>query len=419
MLRSMFTAISSLNLHQYFMDVVADNLANANTYGFKSNRISFQDQFAQTLWMGSAPLGDLGGINPAQVGLGVRMGAISGNFSQGALQATGRNTDLAIQGDGFFIYADGTMNFYSRDGALDLDSDGYLVNSATGMRIQGWQAALVNGVPAVDTGSPIGPIQLPLGTTMARATQNASLGGNLDANLPTVDDPATPEVENQYTNTIGVYDSLGVLHSVTITYTHTGDNAWTWAASGPGVDVASSQGALTFDPSGNGQYLSGSGVVTITGSGGAADTVFDLDLSGLTQLATDGDISVVTQDGLAAGDFSGFYVTPETGEIYGVYSNGMQQLVGQLALASFVNPNGLVRAGQNMFQTGVNSGDPAVGAAGVGDRGSVIAGYLEGSNVDLAQEFTNMILAQRGFQASSRVITTSDEMLQELVNIKR
>lgn len=419
MLRSMFTAISSLNLHQYFMDVVADNLANANTYGFKSSRISFQDQFSQTLWMGSAPIGDLGGINPAQVGLGVRIGAISGNFGQGALQATGRNTDLAIQGDGFFIYADGAATFYSRDGALDLDSDGYLVNSATGMRIQGWQAALVNGVPAVDTTAPTGPIQLPLGATIARATQNAGLGGNLDANLPTVDDPTTAEIENQYTSTIGVYDSLGVMHSVTITYTHTGDNAWTWAASGAGVDTVTSQGTLLFDPSGNGQYLSGSGVVTIAGSGGAANTVFDLDLSGLTQLATDSDISVVTQDGLAAGDFSGFYVTPETGEIYGVFSNGMQQLVGQLALASFVNPNGLVRAGQNLFQTGVNSGDPAVGAAGVGDRGSVVAGYLEGSNVDLAQEFTNMILAQRGFQASSRVITTSDEMLQELVNIKR
>jgi flagellar hook protein FlgE len=157
----------------------------------------------------------------------------------------------------------------------------------------------------------------------------------------------------------------------------------------------------------------------VPGTDGAADTTLTLDMGGLTQLATDNDVAMTYQDGLAAGSFSSFFVTPSTAEIYGVYSNGMQQLIGQLAISNFVNPAGLTKVGNNLYQVSANSGDPSIGGAGTGGRGTIAAGYLEGSNVDLGQEFTNMILAQRGFQASSRVITTSDEMLLELVNIKR
>jgi flagellar hook protein FlgE len=406
MLRSMFTAISALNLHQVYMDVVANNLANVNTTGYKSSRVSFQDQFSQTMWDGSAPSDNLGGINPAQIGLGVRLGSISPNFNQGMLQSTGRNTDMAIQGDGFFIYNDAVTQFYSRDGSLELDAEGYLVNGATGQRIQGWMATVAGNTATVDTGAPIEGIELPLGTTLARKTGQTDLLGNLDATF----DPA-----DSYDVTVGVFDSLGVSHSVTVTFEHTDDNEWSWTASGTGVSGGS--GTLTFDA--NGQYTGGTGDITIDASGGAEQTVFTLDLSQLTQLATDNDVSLSFQDGLPAGSFSTFFVTPATGEIYGVYSNGMQQLIGQLALASFVNPSGLTKVGQNMYQIGANSGEPGIGAAGTGGRGTVASGYLEGSNVDLGQEFTNMILAERGFQASSRVITTSDEMLLELVNIKR
>lgn len=405
MLRSMFTAISSLNLHQIYMDVVANNLANVNTYGYKSNRVSFQDQFSQTLWDGSAPGDNLGGINPAQIGLGVRLGAISPNFNQGMLQGTGRNTDLAIQGDGFFIYNNLVTQYYSRDGSLELDAEGYLVNGATGQRIQGWMATVSGTTASVDTGRPIEAIQLPLGATLARATQNATLKGNLDSTF----DPA-----DNYDMTMGVYDSLGVLHSINVEFAHTADNTWSWTASGDG---ATGSGTLTFDA--NGQYVSGSGTVTVPGTDGAADTTLTLDMGGLTQLATDNDVAMTYQDGLAAGSFSSFFVTPSTAEIYGVYSNGMQQLIGQLAISNFVNPAGLTKVGNNLYQVSANSGDPSIGGAGTGGRGTIAAGYLEGSNVDLGQEFTNMILAQRGFQASSRVITTSDEMLLELVNIKR
>jgi flagellar hook protein FlgE len=264
-------------------------------------------------------------------------------------------------------------------------------------------------VPTINTGLPIDSIQLPLGTTLARPTTNAILTGNLNA---ATDDPA-----DTYDVTIGVYDSLGAPHSVTLTFSRPDPttNDWEFTASGTNV---SGSGAVSFDPD-NGQYVSGGGSVTITGTNGAADTTFNLDLTGLTQLATDNDVSIGSQDGLAAGSFTGFFVTPETGQIYGLYSNGMQQMIGQLALANFVNPSGLTRLGQNLYQVGTNSGEPSIGTTNTGGRGSVASGYLEASNVDLAQEFTNMILAQRGFQASSRVITTSDEILQELVNIKR
>ena len=403
MIRSMYTAISSLHLHQYFMDVVADNLANANTYGFKASRFTFQDQFSQVMSVGSAPSDVSGGVNPIQIGLGTRVGSSTASFTQGSLQTTGRNTDLAIQGDGFFIYKSNDVgNFYSRDGMVEIDADGYLVNAATGLRLQGWG---VTDDQEVDTGQPIGDIQLPLDSSLARATSSATLGGNLNATLP---------VGETYNVTLGAYDSLGVLHSITLGFTHTSDNTWNWATIG---SSASGSGTITFTD--EGMYNSGTGSVTIPGTGGAADTTVEIDFTGITQLATEGSVTVINQNGLAAGNLVSFVIAPKTGEIYGQYSNGMQQLLGQLALARFINPSGLVRTGQNLFQQGLNSGEPSIGAADSGGRGVVVSGHLEGSNVDMAQEFTSMILAQRGFQASSRVITTSDEMLQELVNIKR
>ncbi len=405
MLRSMFTAISALTLHQSYLDVVADNLANANTPGFKSSRVAFQDQFAQLLGVGSSPTTDLGGINPTQIGLGARLGSITPDFTQGTLQGTGRLMDLAIQGDGFFIYAEGAVNYYSREGTLEMDSQGYLVNAATGMRIQGWQALMTSGsMGAIDTGQPIGDLQVPLDSTLARATANSVLGGNLDSTAATGD---------SYDLTMGAYDSLGVLRSVTVRFTKTAANTWSWSA----TSGATGSGTLTFDT--QGQYVSGSGAITIPASGGSTASAVTLDMSGMTQLAMASDAAALTQDGLAAGSLTGFSLISSTGEIYGSYSNGLQVRLGQVALATFVNPSGLQRSGQNLFQIGLNSGDPAVGAAGSGGRGTVASGYLEASNVDMAREFTNMILAQRGFQASSRIITTSDEMLQELVNLTR
>ncbi len=405
MLRSMFTAISSLNLHQAFLDVIADNLANANTPGFKASRAVFQDQFTQVLSVGAAPGTDRGGINPTQIGLGARLGSVRPDFAQGMLQGTGRVLDLAIQGDGFFVLSDGTETYFTREGSLEIDADGYLVHGATGLRVQGWVAPLTSGSAGfIDTGQPVGDIQIPTDSTLARATTQVLMGGNLDS---------TTAVGGTFDVTMGVYDSLGVLHTVTVTFTKTADNNWSWSA----TSGATGNGTLAFGT--DGQYLSGGGTITVPASGGAAATTINLDMSGMTQLATANSAAALNQDGLAAGSLTGFSVISATGEIYGSYSNGLQLRLGQIALATFVNPSGLLREGQNLFRQGLNTGDPAIGAAGSGGRGTIASGYLEASNVDLSREFTHMILAQRGFQAASRVITTSDEMLQELVNLKR
>ena len=196
MLRSMFTAISSLNLHQTYLDVVASNLANANTTGYKASRVLFEDQFAQLLSPGSSPTADMGGTNPVQVGLGVKLGYVSANFTQGMMQSTGRNLDLAVQGDGFFIYRNGTQNIYSREGSLSFNSAGYLVNTATGLRVQGW--SVNNG--GIDTNLPVGDIQVASDHTVASATTNAVIDGNLDSDTAVGDTIST---------TMGVYELAG------------------------------------------------------------------------------------------------------------------------------------------------------------------------------------------------------------------
>jgi flagellar hook protein FlgE len=413
MLRSMFTAISSLGLHQKFLDVVSDNLANANTTGYKASRVLFQDQFAQLMSPGSGPSGDLGGVNPSQVGLGVKSGSIAPVFNQGVLQSTGRNFDVAINGDGFLIYNQGEERLYSRDGALDLDAAGYLVNSSTGARVQGWLADQT-ATPPIDTNNPVDSIRISRNGTLARATSNENLGGNLDSSTAT---------NGKVITTMSVYDSLGEPKSVTVEFTRTGDNDWRWDITKNGTGT----GTVTFDATG--QYKSSTGTgstttastVSIPTSAGATDPLVlqTLDLSKMTMTSGANAVSAVSQDGLPAGTISDVYVAPSTGEIFVFYTNGLKQLTGQLALARFANPSGLLRQGSNLYQVGANTGEPEVGTAGTGGRGSINSAYLEASNVDMAQEFTNMILAQRGFQASSRVITTSDEIMQELVNLKR
>ena len=399
MLRSMYTSISALNLHQTYLDVISDNLANANTPAYKTSRVTFKDQFSQLLSSGSAPTATMGGINAVQVGLGSRLGDVSMNFSQGTMQSSGRITDVGVQGDGFLIYNNGASSFYSRDGALGMDSSGMLVNMSTGLRVQGWSAA--GGT--IDTGTPIGDLQVPIDSSLARATETSWLGGNLNA-----------DGNNSFDVTLGVYDSLGALQSVTVTFARQGvTNVWDWSAS----SGATGSGTITFDT--DGQYSAGGGTISVPGANGAAATTVTLDMTEISQLSTVSDVAAVNQDGLEAGSLSGFSVISNTGEIFAIYTNGLQETIGQIAMANFTNPSGLNRVGESLFAVGLNSGDPQVGTADTGGRGKLRSGYLEASTVDLAQEFTNMILAQRGFQAASRVITTSDEMLQELVNLNR
>lgn len=406
MLRSMFTAISSLNLHQSYLDVVANNLANANTTGYKASRVVFQDQFSQMLSPGAGPSATQGGVNPIQIGLGTQLGYISPVFSQGMLQATGRNMDMSIQGDGFFIYDQGVNRRYSREGSLSLDSTGNIVNSSTGLRLQGW---LVDASGNVDPNLPADDINLTTDGTVARATSNAIIGGNLSADAVAIGGTVT--------NTMGLYDSLGALHTAEVTFTRTGNNAWSWAVTDPATGVGA--GTLTFDTQGQYNASTVTTAISIPGGAGANAIGLTADFSSMTMLAGDTSVSVTSQDGLPTGTVTDLYITPKDGQVFLVYSNGMREQVAQVAVARFNNPAGLIKSGNTMFQQGLNSGEPQIGLANSGGRGTIAAGYLEASNVDMAQEFTNMILAQRGFQASSRVITTSDEIMQELVNLKR
>jgi flagellar hook protein FlgE len=419
MIRSMYTAISSLSMHQKYLDVVSNNLANANTTGFKTSRVLFQDQFSQTYNSGSSPTTTQGGTNPTQIGLGVMMGYISPNFNQGMLQSTGRNMDLSIQGDGFFIFGKGTDSTYSRAGSMSLDANGILVNSVSGLPAQGW--SLATGQTAVDTTQPIGEIKIDTGRSMARATEKVVLGGNFNSvNIGTT---------NTITVSMGVYDKLGALRKTSIVFTPpatapaTPPTQWTWEAFDDNGTTPASVGTGTIDFDTNGQYSASTPAsplaLAISGSDGAGSVPIDIDFTKLTMLSSSTTAAAISQNGVAAGSVTDVYIAPTTGKVSLVFSNGLTSEIGQVAVARFTNPTGLVSSDHTSFLVGVNSGDPEIGTAGTGGRGNIASGYLESSNVDMAQEFTNMILAQRGFQASTKAITTSDEILQELVNLKR
>jgi flagellar hook protein FlgE len=407
MLRSLFTAISGLTNHQTRLDVIGNNIANVNTTGYKTGRAMFQDMMSQTLSGASPSQTTRGGTNPRQVGLGVNLAALDTLHTQGALQSTGVMTDVAIQGDGFFVLNDSGRNLYTRDGSFGLDENGVLVDPATGLQVQGWTA--VNGV--LDTTQPVGNLTIPLAARMeARASTLASINGNLDS---------ASAIGSTYTNTFIVYDSLGESHGVTITYTHSAVNTWDWQASGPGIAAAGlvNQGQLTFDV--NGALLAQTGDVEITLANGATTPLVVMpDFAGVTQLASPNTVTLFGQDGYAPGTLTTFNIA-NSGVINGIFDNGIIQVLGQLALGRFTNPGGLMKEGGNCYSESANSGVVQIGTANTGARGSIEAGNLEMSNVNLAMEFSDMIITQRGFQANSRVITTSDEMLQELMNLKR
>ena len=409
MLRSMFSAISGLRGHQVMMDVIGNNIANVNTVGFKSGRVNFQDILSQTFRGASAPNGGLGSVNPAQVGLGMTVAGIDVLHTQGNLQSTGRQTDMAIQGDGFFVLSDGSRNFFTRDGAFDISLDGTLVNPAIGLKVQGWQA---DSTGLIDTTTATTSIIIPLGQrTTALATSTADIHGNLDASAV---------VGGSASTTINVFDTLGNRHSVKVTFTKTAANSWDWAASTDPTDVGtttSSTGTLDFTSGGVWSAATGSPIVVAFTNGATTPATVPVDFAQMTQYSGASAVSGIT-NGFTSGSLVTFTIG-SGGDITGVYTNGQTQPLGQIALASFLNPGGLSRQGQNLFGVSSASGDAAIGQPGQGGRGSVTTGSLEMSNVDLATQFTGMITAERGFQANGRVITTSDEMLQELVNLKR
>lgn len=415
MMRALFSAISGMKNHMSYMDVVGNNIANVNTTAYKSSRVTFQDILGQTVKGASTPQGGRGGTNPAQIGLGMNLGGIDSLMTQGSLQSTGKLTDFAIQGEGFFILSDGGRQYYSRDGAFDIGVDGGLVSPVTGLRVMGWVS---DGVNAVDTQTPVQPLNIPFGTRIsAQETTSMLLQGNLDSGTLVGDAVVT---------TVTAYDSLGNAHSVRLEFTKAGANEWDvegwYDDDGDDLTALVTAGSTTIEfDAGTGELTTGN-PVTLTldplPSDAQTPLTFDIDVEQMTQFAGQSQVNLTRQDGFPAGALVSFAVSP-TGEIAGIYSNGSHRIIGQIALANFVNAAGLQRSGQNLWEPTSNSGDAIVGLPNTNGRGAIQTGTLEASNVDLSQQFTSMIVAQRGFQSSARVTSAADQMLQDLVNLIR
>lgn len=438
-MRSMYSAVSSLRAHQLRMDVIGNNIANVNTVGYKGSRVTFQEVFSQTLRGAGRPQeGGRGGTNPQQVGLGVGISSMDTFHIRGAVETTGYNTDLMINGEGFFIVSDtagGANKSYTRAGNLGLDTDGNLI-TPDGYYILGYESDGKGGFVESLTGLKISKSL----TNPPKATDKAIFEGNIDSKLkaPQAGDPtATPPVPatpgESFNTVMKVHDSLGNAHNIEVTFERIDDG--TGATRKFDVKVTKIDDAV---PTGNvidfelefnseGKLVSADKSKDITiedapaGSGifqGAKALNITLDFSKLTSYAEKSDAAALNINGYASGKLDDFTIA-DNGEIEGVFSNGQIEILGKIRLANFKNPAGLIKTGANMYRETSNSGEAMFGDAGMGGFGSLRAGALEMSNVDLSNEFTNMITTQRGFQANSRIITTSDEMLQEVVNIKR
>jgi len=409
-------ALSGLNADTLALDVVSNNLANLNTTGFKGSQLSFQDLVSQSLANGLT-----------QVGQGVSGPITQRNFSQGNIQLSGGAFDAAIQGNGFFLVKDAAgQTFYTRAGNFNLDANGNLV-TATGQAVQGWSA--VGGV--VSTTGATGNITIPANSLQTPTpTANFSLNLNLNSAADTTGPTST------FSAPIQVVDSLGQTHTLTVTFTKTAANAWKYNIDIPGEDLASGTkgtpssvgtGTMTFDSTGKLTAPAPPDPIAVKVTGladGAADlstnwNIYNADgTSTISQFAQTSALSGSSQDGIAAAQVTQVSLATD-GQILAHYSNGTQQLVGQIALAAISNPDSLIAVGQNNFELGGNTATPAVGASGTGSRGTIEAGALEGSTVDIAQEFTNLIVYQRSYQANSRVITTFDQLTQDLLSIIR
>jgi flagellar hook protein FlgE len=406
-------ALSGLNADTTALDIVGNNLANLNTTGYKASSASFHDLVA-SLAAGST-----------QIGEGVSAPVTQRDFLQGALQLSGGNFDAAIQGNGFFVVNDGQgRQLYTRAGSFQLDANGQLVTT-TGEKVQGWSA--VGGV--VNTTGAVGNIVIPTNSLLTPTPSTQfSMNLNLDAS------GVTGQTSGSFSAPIQVVDSLGATHTLAVNFTKTGANAWSYAVTVPGGDLTSgtagtpsslATGTLTFDA--NGQLTNpaaGSPVaVKLTGlADGASDLSMNWNLyngdgtSTMTQFAQASALAGSSQDGIAAAQVTQVAIATG-GEILAHYSNGTQAIIGQIALAAISNPESLVAVGDNNFEAGAETATPAVGAPGTGSRGAVQAGALESSTVDIAQEFTNLIVFQRSYQANSRVISTLDTLSQDLINL--
>jgi flagellar hook protein FlgE len=387
MLRSLDSAISGLQAHQTMLDITANNIANVDTTGFKSSSAQFEDSLSEMMKSAGGSTAEVGSTNPAQVGLGVTVAGIATNFTQGAPEATGNPTDMMISGDGFFTVMTGGQTLYTRAGSFNFDSNTGRLVTPDGAYVQGWQAQ--NGViPSAN--SAMSTVTIPLNSVApATATTTATVTGNLPS------DAAVGTVETEDTD---VYDSTGASRSLSLTFTKT---AAGWDVAGADGTGATGTTSLAFT---NGAVTSG-GSITV---GGVA-----VDLSTVTGFSGLSTASISGQNGQTAGTLESYSLSSD-GTLVGSYSNGATIPIARLALTTFANPNGLSKVGSSDYSATVASGPATVGVGGSAGFGSVIGGSLEMSNVDLTQEFSNLIVAQRGFEANARIVTASDQILQDL-----
>lgn len=427
MIRALFSGLSGIRSNQMALDVIGNNIANINTPSFKTGRALFSDTLSMTLRSGTPPSGVQGGLDPMQVGRGSEVGTISNSFTQGSMEATNNPTDLAIAGEGFFILRYGEDEFYTRDGSFNIDATGTLVDPGTGYAVRGRMA---NASGEILSSTPITDIRVPIESLFpARATSAVAFSGNLDAaaDIAAVGPPVV--TAETYQTSVLFYDSLGESHTTTLTFERTAANTWTWTADVSGTDTIvitpTDPAPLTFNNDGT-LNTGADATITISGNAGAgnpldngaAEMTIELDLSNLVQYSTSFTPVPSSRDGHSAGTLDSISFD-ETGTLIGTFTNGATQKLAQVVLADFYNPSGLTKMGQNLYAVSMNSGSPLVGVAGSSIRASIVSGTLEGSNVDLASEFTKMIIAQRGFEANSRLISTSDSIIGELINLKR
>lgn len=410
MSNSFSTALSGLNASSTAIDVIGNNLANLNTPGFKGSTVSFHDLVTQSIGAG---------LGATQVGFGVGTPITLRQFSQGALQSTGGPLDAAIQGDGFFIVQapNGAIQF-TRGGNFQVDNNGNLT-TATGEIVQGWSQ--VGG--KVDTNTPITNIKVPVG---ALAPPQVTTTDSIDLNLN-----SAAANGDQFSTSVQVYDSLGTAHTVTYTFTKTTTaNQWNYSITVPDGDLTAAftpvTGTLTFDANGNLTNPASTDAppqIAITGlADGASDmnitwNLYNNGTARISQFAQPSATSAVAQNGSPAANLVSVGLA-NGGQVLAQYSNGQQVVVGQMAMATIRNPESLIAVGDSNYQTSAITALPAIGVPGTGGRGTVLGGSIEASNVDIAKEFTNLIIYQRGYEANARVITTVDQLSQDTINLK-
>jgi len=556
LLNSLFSGVSGLQNLQSMMDVIGNNIANVDTIGFKSSRVTFSDTFNELVKSGTSPTDLTGGTNSFQVGLGMKINSIDRNWNQGTFQTTGISTDLALQGPGMFILNSNGQNFYSRAGSFIFDANGKLVDPQNGAIVQG---KVANGLGQIPQGTAIQDIVVDKNLKLpATKTSNVSWGGNLQSSSTTIatnvvnmndtlagNSPANgstldsttsivgkdgskytldvkytyasattswtpsytvkdssgatvattpspalsaltfntsgnctspsiqitsndaqqnlsfnldlskitlsssaatstgiPPVVNQGASevpvigSVSIYDSLGNPHTLSLQFDHSYGNTWSWKVSVPSTDGGTFNGAtsgtITFDANGQIQTITQGGTtvpgnppvpqVTFSPSGGAETEPINLNFgsgtSGITQTSLTSQVAALNQDGSASANLTNLNID-QYGNVVGVFSNGNSKTLAQLMVATFTNQNGLVSAGDNLYSVAANSGTPRIDAPGASSATTIQSGALEQSNVDLSQEFTQMIVSQRGFEANAKVVTTSDTLLQDITNLVR